>query len=55
MKDEELSSHLIRFYEYFTQYDERRNLNFLETFPEMKDFWNEAKSEYEEKYGRIQC
>ena len=48
MKDEELSSHLIRFYEYFTQYDSRRNLNFLETFPEMKDFWNEAKSEYEE-------
>ena len=51
MKDEELSSHLIRFYEYFTQYDNRRNLNFLETFPEMKDFWNEAKSEYEVKYG----
>ena len=51
MRDEELSSHLVRFYEYFTQYDNRRNLNFLETFPEMRDFWNEAKSEYEEKYG----
>ena len=51
MKDEELSTQLIRFYEYFTQYDERRNLNFLETFPEMKDFWNEAKEEYEVKYG----
>ena len=51
MSDEDLSNHLIRFYEYFTQYDNRRNLNFLETFPEMKDFWNEAKSEYEEKYG----
>ena len=51
MKDEELSTHLIRFYEYFTQYDKRRNLNFLETFPEMKDFWNEAKEEKEARYG----
>ena len=26
MKDEELSSHLIRFYEYFTQYDSKTKL-----------------------------
>ena len=51
MTDDELSTHLIRFYEYFKQYDERRGLNFLETFPEMTDFWNEAKEEYEAKYG----
>ena len=51
MSEEELSSNLIRFYEYFTQYDERRNLNFLETFPGMTEFWNEAKEEYEEQYG----
>ena len=50
MSDEQLSNNLIRFYEYFTQYDKRRNLNFLETFPEMTDFWNEAKEEYEAKY-----
>jgi hypothetical protein len=49
--EEELSTNLIRFYEYFTQYDERRNLNFLETFPEMTDFWNEAKEEYKEQYA----
>ena len=50
MSSEDLSDKLIRFHEYFTQYDERRNLNFLETFPEMTDFWNEAKEEYEEQY-----
>ena len=50
MTDDELSSHLIRFYEYFKQYDERRGLNFR-NFPEMTDFWNEAKEEYEAKYG----
>ena len=51
ISDEELSDRLIRFYQYFKQYDERRGFNFLETFPEMKDFWDEAKDEDEEKYG----
>ena len=51
MSDDELSNNLIRFYEYFTEYDRRRGLNFLETFPEMTAFWNEAKEEAEEKYG----
>jgi len=50
MSEEDLSTNLIRFHEYFAQYDERRNLNFLETFPEMTDFWNEAKEEFEEQY-----
>tara|TARA_B110001454_G_scaffold171908_1_gene162834 strand:- start:1795 stop:2166 length:372 start_codon:yes stop_codon:yes gene_type:complete len=50
MSEAELSTNLIRFHEYFTQYDERRNLNFLETFPEMTEFWNEAKEEYQEQY-----
>jgi MoaA/NifB/PqqE/SkfB family radical SAM enzyme len=27
------------FYKFFTEHDERRNTNFLETFPEMQDFW----------------
>jgi len=51
MSEEKLSTNLIRFYEYFTQYDKRRNLNFLATFPEMTDFWNEAKEEYKEQHG----
>ena len=51
MKDEELSTHLIRFYEYFTQYDKRRNLNFLETFPEMKDFGMKQNQRKEARYG----
>ena len=50
LSSEDLSDKLIRFYEYFTQYDKRRNLNFLETFPEMTDFWNEAKEEFQEQY-----
>lgn len=32
------------FYNWFTEYDRRRNVNFLETFPEMTDFWNLCKS-----------
>jgi hypothetical protein len=53
MSSSDLSDKLIKFYEYFTQYDKRRNLNFLETFPEMTAFWNEAKEEYEEQYNAI--
>jgi hypothetical protein len=52
MSSKDLSDKLIKFYEYFTQYDKRRNLNFLSTFPEMTDFWNEAKEEYQEQHGR---
>jgi organic radical activating enzyme len=33
------------FYNWFTEYDRRRNLNFLETFPEMENFWNTCKRE----------
>jgi len=32
------------FYNWFSQYDKRRGLNFLETFPEMKNFWELCKS-----------
>lgn len=51
MSDEELSKNIIKFYEYFSEYDKRRGMNFLEAFPDMEDFWYEAKEEYEEKYG----
>lgn len=33
----------IDFYNWFSEYDRRRGLNFLETFPEMADFWNLCK------------
>ena len=28
------------FFKFFNEHDKRRNTNFLETFPEMKSFWN---------------
>ena len=31
------------FYRFFNEHDKRRNTNFLETFPEMKEFWNECR------------
>jgi hypothetical protein len=31
------------FYRFFNEHDKRRQTNFLETFPEMREFWNECK------------
>jgi organic radical activating enzyme len=31
------------FYRFFNEYDKRRQINFSETFPEMKEFWNECR------------
>ena len=31
------------FYRFFNEYDKRRGLNFLKTFPQMRDFWQECK------------
>jgi len=31
------------FYRFFNEYDQRRKINFLETFPQMKEFWQECK------------
>jgi hypothetical protein len=31
------------FYRFFAEHDSRRNTNFLETFPEMAQWWNECK------------
>lgn len=33
------------FYNWFTEYDRRRNVNFLETFPDMQQFWELCKTE----------
>ena len=32
------------FYRFFTEHDRRRNTDFLETFPEMQEFWKECES-----------
>jgi len=37
------------FYNWFTEYDRRRNTNFLETFPDMEEFWKLCKKSAEEK------
>jgi len=31
------------FYRFFNEYDKRRNISFEDTFPQMKDFWQECK------------
>jgi hypothetical protein len=41
--DDKLSEGRKDFYNWFNEYDRRRNVNFLETFPEMKDFYNLCK------------
>ena len=33
----------VDFYNWFTEYDRRRNVNFLDTFPEMENFYNLCK------------
>jgi hypothetical protein len=35
------------FYMFFKQHDERRSTNFVETFPELADFYNACKVDYE--------
>ena len=37
-----------KFYTWFTLYNHRRNLNFLETFPHHKEFWNLCKDLHEQ-------
>lgn len=47
ISEEELKVQRSRFYQFFSQHDLRRGTNFLETFPEMEDFWNLCKNEFE--------
>jgi organic radical activating enzyme len=35
------------FYNWFSQYDQRREVNFLETYPEYENFWYKCKAEAE--------
>jgi len=34
----------IQFYRFINEYDRRRNTLFLDTFPELKDFWNQCRN-----------
>lgn len=40
--EEWLNEQRVNFYRFFNEYDKRRDKNFLETFPEMEDFWSEC-------------
>jgi hypothetical protein len=35
--------HRNRFYHFYNEYDRRKNINFLKTFPELKEFYNACK------------
>jgi len=48
-EDEKVTEGRIDFYNWFTEYDLRRDTNFLETFPEMENFWNQCKNLAKEK------
>jgi organic radical activating enzyme len=45
--DKELRENKINFYKFIEQHDQRRNTNFLKTFPEYETFYNECESEAE--------
>ena len=44
--EEELVKHRADFYAFYTQHDQRRNTDFVTTFPELKSFANIAKKSY---------
>lgn len=44
----------VDFYRWFTEYDKRRDTNFLETFPEMENFWNVCKELAQDEIGIVQ-
>lgn len=44
----------IDFYKWFKEYDRRRGTNFLETFPEMENFWNMCKDLAQDEIGIVQ-
>jgi organic radical activating enzyme len=48
-EEERVKEGRIDFYNWFTEYDRRRDVNFLEIFPEMENFWNQCKNLAKEK------
>jgi MoaA/NifB/PqqE/SkfB family radical SAM enzyme len=47
LPEKKLKEERAKFYRYYSEYDRRRKANFLETFPEMKEFWQICKIEAE--------
>lgn len=45
--EDELNKNLVNFYRYFTEFDKRRQTDFLKIFPEMESFWNLCKERSE--------
>jgi organic radical activating enzyme len=43
LSTEYISKQRADFYRFFDEHDKRRNTKFLETFPEMREFWNECR------------
>lgn len=43
LSDSELMLNRKQFYQFIQQYDQRRGLDFLSTFPEMENYWTECK------------
>ena len=41
--EEQLKTNRKNFYRFFNAHDERRGTNFLETFPELEEFYNKCK------------
>ena len=49
LSEEEAKVQRSRFYQFFQQHDERRGVSFLKSFPEMEDFWDLCKREFDKK------
>tara|TARA_Y100000296_G_C4979786_1_gene160018 strand:- start:104 stop:520 length:417 start_codon:yes stop_codon:yes gene_type:complete len=45
-KPEEQIKHQKDFKRFFLEHDKRRDTNFLETFPELEEFWNSIETDY---------
>jgi len=44
---QEVASRKADFYRFFNEHDNRRDTDFLKTFPELTSFWNQCKIEAE--------
>jgi len=51
--DHKIHQGRVDFYRWFKEYDKRRNTNFLETFPDLADFYNDCKMLSDAEYKNI--
>ena len=42
--EKDVTEHRRNFYRFFSEHDKRRGTNFVETFPELEDFYGLCKS-----------